>query len=375
MFGFILFGILCSIYGTLFVYYRYGWFKAEEALLSNHLLPLTKFSIIICARNEEQSISACLSSILKQNYPKDLYEVIVINDHSSDKTAAIVKSFQSIKLINLSDYVKHEINSYKKYGISIGVGVSNGEYIVTTDADCEVPVNWLRSFDNVIQRKKLVFITGPVSIKTQSGFLNKFESIDFMMLQGITVAAVATGLHPMSNGANLCYKKTVFEEVEGYQQIDEIASGDDLLLMQKIKEIYPDKIQYLKSKDAIVTTSGALTIKAFIRQRVRWASKGKFYKGWGFRFILLFVYFLNLLLLSVFVMGVFNATYLEIFLISITIKSSVELLVLYPAAIFFKKTRLLWYYIIFQPVHIFYMVVAGFFGNTSKYEWKARQVR
>lgn len=105
-----------------------------------------------------------------------------------------------------------------------------------------------------------------------------FQYIDFVSLQGITAASVSAGFHAMCNGANLAYRKDVFYRVNGFKGIDNIASGDDMLLMNKIKHEFPNAIGFLFSKDAIVSTSPMPDWKAFFNQRIRWASKADKYK-------------------------------------------------------------------------------------------------
>jgi cellulose synthase/poly-beta-1,6-N-acetylglucosamine synthase-like glycosyltransferase len=367
--------ILLIVYSGLFFYYRYWWGQAGNIKPDLSAVSKTRFSIIIPARNEALNIGACLSSIQQLNYPSDLFEVIVVDDHSDDNTAAIASGFPFVKLISLTDFIKDPVNSYKKQALGVAIKQSSGEYIITTDADCILSPNWLRSFDQIIQQKQPAFIAAPVIIENRSGWLNKFETIDFMMLQAITVAAVESGAHAMSNGANLCFKKSAFEAVRGYENVDTIASGDDMLLMQKIADQYPDQIAYCKSKEAIVRTRGTYTLRAFISQRIRWASKGKYYRGITLKMILLSVYILNLALAFCLCLAFYDYYYLKIFVVAIFFKTAIELLLMIPAAKFFDKKHLLNYYLPFQPLHILYMLIAGTFGNFGKYEWKGRRVR
>jgi cellulose synthase/poly-beta-1,6-N-acetylglucosamine synthase-like glycosyltransferase len=363
------------VYALLFLYYRYHWQRSSMQSYENVSTSGIFFSIIIPARNEEHNIAACLKAVFNLNYPSHLYEVIVVDDHSSDRTTEIVQSFPHVRLIRLSDHVEQAVNSYKKLAISTAIQQSRGEYIVTTDADCIVSPDWLMQFEKCIRGRKAVLIAAPVSVQDHPSLLNKFESLDFMMLQAITAAAVQSGVHSMANGANLCYRKSVFEEVEGFKQIDNIASGDDMLLLQKIAASYPSQIVYCHSKEAMVTTAGAPSLRAFINQRIRWASKGKYYENAVFKIILLFVYLLNLSLLIFFIAGFWNSLYMKLFLTAILIKAAIECILLFPASRFYNKRHLLWYYIPFQPFHLLYMVIAGTFGNLGKYPWKGRMVR
>lgn len=183
--------------------------------IPNTIVHQTTFSIIIPARNEALHIGNCLQSIVEQNYPDDLVEIIVIDDHSTDTTSEIVEQFRAkhynIKLIKLVDELNGEIlNSYKKKAIENAISYATGNWIITTDADCTAKPNWLKNYDAWIQTYNPVFVAAPVVFTNDKSVLQTFQFIDFMSLQGVTAASVNAGFHNMCNGANLAYKKDVF---------------------------------------------------------------------------------------------------------------------------------------------------------------------
>ena len=212
-----------------------------------------------------------------------------------------------------------------------------------------------------------------------------FQALDFMMLQGITGASVHKKIHSMCNGANLAYTKKAFEEVGGFSGIDNIASGDDMLLMHKIYKRYPDKVMFLKSKDAIVQTAPVSSISEFFNQRIRWASKADKYDDKRIFAVLLLVYLFNLVLLLLPILTLFNPGKLSIihyplsiinlWLLLLVLKTSIELIFLYPVAKFFGKQTMLWLFPLMQPFHILYTVIAGWLGKFGHYTWKERKVK
>ncbi|MEO5995101.1 MAG: glycosyltransferase [Chitinophagaceae bacterium] len=380
---FILFYItvaLLLMYGILIGYYHYAWKNIPEFSPKNFTgwKGNTKITVIIPARNEENNILHCLNSLVRQTYPLELLEIIVVNDHSTDNTEELVKNFPAInvKLINLSDYTHGKLlNSYKKKAIEVAVAAAKGELIVTTDADCTSSPDWIKCLAAYQELTHAALIVAPVKIESASSVLSIFQSVDFLTLQGITGASVSVKFHSMCNGANLTYEKKAFYEVGGFKNIDDIASGDDMLLMHKIVSRYPDRFFFVKAAAAIVTTQAASSWKAFLQQRIRWASKADKYNDKRIFIVLLMVYLLNLCLLVFLVAGLWNRIWSFFFLILLIGKTILEYSFIRNVAVFFKQHRLMVYFPFLQPLHIFYTVIAGWLGKFGSYEWKSRKVK
>lgn len=367
--------LLLIPYSVLLLLYRSWWSKTATLSVPDSFTATTTFTILIPARNEEKNIVDCLQSIQQLHYPKELIEVVVIDDFSDDATVTTAKQFEGVKVIELKELVKEKINSYKKKAIETGVEKATGNYIVTTDADCTVPANWLRNFAYIIEQQPTVFIAAPVAMKEENSFIKLFQSLDFLSLQGITAASVGAGFHSMCNGANLCYSKEAFYTVAGFKGVDHIASGDDMLLMHKLYSRFPAQVHYCKSADSIVLTNPVETVGEFFRQRIRWASKADKYDDKRIFWVLLLVYLLNVFFVALFIAACFNGSLWLLLATSLAFKIIVELVFLIPVARFYKKETLLWWFPFAQPFHIVYTVVAGWLGKFGKYEWKGRTVK
>lgn len=370
---------LTLCYSVLILFY-YTWFKRSQYFNPVETFSSKNcFSIIIPARDEEASIEKCVVSVLQNNYPKNLYEVIVVDDFSCDNTSRIVKKLQqqfaNLKLIELKKFIAVKLNSYKKKAIETAIAHSSYEWIVTTDADCKVGSQWLKLFDHFIQIYEPVFIAAPVKFHTNNSFLSIFQCLDFLSLQGITAASVSAGFHSMCNGANLAYKKEAFYTVNGFKGVDNIASGDDMFLMHKILQQFPNKTSYLFSRDAIVSTPPMPDLKSFINQRIRWASKATSYSDKKIFLVLLLVYFFNFCLLVLPIIAVFHRQLFFYWFILLFVKTGCELIFMIPVAKFFNQEKLLWLFPVMQPFHIVYTVGSGWLGKFGKYEWKGRKVR
>jgi cellulose synthase/poly-beta-1,6-N-acetylglucosamine synthase-like glycosyltransferase len=368
---------LFLLYAACLVFYRRAWLSLPLYKVPDGFAPRTQISVIIPARNEEENIGACLHSILAQDYPADLYEVIVVDDHSTDKTALVVSGETRARLISLSDHLiaGERLNAYKKKAIDIAIGLARGDLIVTTDADCVVEKTWLRLLAACYEETGALFIAAPVAYTGENSFLTIFQSLDFMTLQGITGASVYRKVHTMCNGANLAYSKDAFYEVGGFRNIDAIASGDDMLLMHKIHCRHPDRIRFLKAPGAIVRTAPMPTWKSFFNQRIRWASKADKYDDKRVIVVLALVYTWNLWFLAAGIGAFFEPRVLIAWIALLAAKTAVEMWFLEPVAKFFGKTRLLWYFPVAQPVHIAYTIIAGWLGKFGSYQWKGRQVK
>ncbi len=366
------------LYAVLMMVYREGW-KTQPIFISTQNKPSTKISIIIPARNEEHNIGVCLDAIIKQDYPKELYEVIVIDDHSTDNTAEIVNRYKSanVRCIRLSNHPSDNTIAYKKKALSIGIAASTGELIVTTDADCFAGLHWLQNIAAIYEQEKPVMIVAPVDFTSNGSIVQLFQSLDFMSMQGITAASHKLKLGNMSNGANLAFSREAYNAVDGYKGIDHLASGDDYLLMMKMQHAYPDKISYLKNTDAIVKTAPQPDWNSFIQQRIRWASKSGKYDDKKLTSILAFVYLYNVLIfISAFVSFVhLNTIYCYSFFALLLIKTVVELIYLAPVARFYNKRQKLLYFPLLQPLHVLYIVCAGLLGFIGVYKWKGRKVK
>jgi cellulose synthase/poly-beta-1,6-N-acetylglucosamine synthase-like glycosyltransferase len=372
----LIFFLLMIMYGWTVEQYRRGWINIPE-FTTDHSTPSTFISLVIPARNEQHNIARLIDSLVQLQYPNALWEVIIVDDHSTDETLPLLLK-QKHKLPNLqvmSIGGKQPVTGHKKAALATGVDASNGTLIVTTDADCTFEPKWLNTLASFYEKNSPVMIAAPVRLEGKKSFLSYFQQLDFTTLQGITGSAVEQKLHVLCNGANLAYEKKVFNDVGGFEGISHIASGDDMLLMQKFKALHPDQVRYLKSRDAIVTTGTALSWKAFFNQRIRWASKSTHYQDKKLFRILLLVFAVNLCFVIQFVLAWWmnlGFFFLFVFLLA---KMIIEFPLLQSVARFFNQTSTLKFFPVFQPVHILYTIIAGFLGKFGKFEWKGRLLK
>jgi cellulose synthase/poly-beta-1,6-N-acetylglucosamine synthase-like glycosyltransferase len=363
--------VFLFLYACLIFYYRKGWQSAHEPLVGKEH-GLSFISVIVAARNEEKNLPLLLDALQRQSYPSEFFEVIVVDDFSTDATMQLARNYPAKNVRVLQPFTK---GSSKKKAIETGVQAARGELVITTDADCIPGKNWIRSIQDFYARSQAAFIAAPVQYEHDESLWQSFQALDFLTLQGITAASVSTGFHAMCNGANLAYRKQAFIDVKGYEGIDSIATGDDMLLMYKIREMAPDKVFYLKNREAIVRTQPMYRLRDFIMQRKRWASKTLVYDDQRIIAILVFVYLFNCFFPVLLLTGFFNPLYWLAATGFWILKTVIEAPFVYSVSKFYGEQKLMRYFFLFQPLHIFYTVALGLISQFGRYEWKGRKTK
>jgi len=362
---------LFYVFFTLGLYYywsRISVFKFPE------YPPHTSLSVIIPVRNEAENIGLLLKDIEKQNYPRSLFEVLVVNDFSEDQTAQVVEDFFRNSCLNgkLIQTAVFDKLQGKKAALVTGIKQASGTLILTTDGDCRVGKDWLRSIAAFYEEKGFKLITAPVFFIKKPGLFSRMQFLEFSTLIGAGAATLQAGFPSMCNGANLAFEKKTFAEVKGYAGNEAVASGDDEFLLHKISKKFPGKSGFLKSIEAIVETTAPATINSFYNQRKRWASKWAFYKNPANKILAVCVFAFNFCFVALLVFFLAGLLSLPEFLLLYASKFLVEFVFLYKVLLFSKKEFNWMAFIILQFIYPFYV---SFFAITNKagtYYWKGR---
>jgi len=366
--------LLTGLYLFVLVYLIIGWARLKKPKF-NGAVPSTKVTVMIAARNEEERIRYTIDDLLVQDYPKHLTEIIMVDDHSIDKTAQIIRSYEDrgIKLLQLNE--DKPLNSYKKKAIARAIDLSTGTLMVATDADCRMGPRWLSTIVDYYEMNNPVMISSPVAYFEERSLFEYLQTLEFSYLIGIGAAFIGNGRASTCNGANFAYRKDVFYEVGGFKGIDDLASGDDELLLQKVAVSYPGKIGFLKSNDAVVYTHAKHTLKEFLQQRRRWASKSTKYKDKKVVALAVCIWLFNVSLLVNGALSFYDIYFFKVFALQFLMKYIFEVAFLLPITSFFKRVKLVGLLLLLSPMHIVYFVYIGLLGNTRKYVWKDRVVR
>lgn len=367
---------LTAFYCCLIAFFYVGLLAIILRTKRQNKLPISSiqnsFSIVISARNEAGFISKCLQSIINQNYNLEKFEIIVINDHSIDDTLTVINQFKHqnsiplhrdhISIIDLADFDKID---NKKQAITKGIEQAQFDYIILTDADCTRGDNWLKTINQFINISAPKMVYAPVEFAAKNIF-EKLQALEFAGLVGVGAAAMELKYPNMCSAANLILEKAVFFEVNGYADNMHVISGDDEFLMHKIFKKYPNQVQFLHQKEAIVLTGANGTLNQLTEQRKRWVSKSTKYENRYITFILVMAYFYNISM----VVNLFIDWHLAFN--QIIFKMIIEGIFLVTILKLFGKTKLILLLPLAEIFHVLYVIIIGIWANFGTYNWKGR---
>lgn len=355
----------------------YG-FKKVKILSDSNTTPALHFSIIIPFRNESSNLPFLLESIQALNYPREMFEIIFINDESDDNSEKIIR-----KSINTNDFSiqliqnKRSSNSPKKDAISEGIKHAQFNWIITTDADCTFTANWLKTLDSFISsvshKINPMMICGPVLYISDGSFLKEFQQLDGLSLQAVTMGSFGLDHPILCNGANMAYRKNAFVEVQGFSGNDHLASGDDIFLMEKFKTAFPNQVLFLKSRNAVVFTKPQPSWKSVILQRIRWASKTSQQKNIFSQTLGIVVLIVNIIFLILPILVFLDYKNSFPYLILLLLKTLADYFLVRKTVAFFNLNPNFFKFLYFPYIYSGIIILVLFGSFKGNYSWKDRQ--
>ncbi|MEO5642955.1 MAG: glycosyltransferase [Bacteroidia bacterium] len=347
------------------------YFTFSSQRNTEEFLPQNFISVILPVRNEEKNIAVCLESLDALDYPKSLYEIILVNDHSTDRTKAIAEQFSKL-MPNLRLLDNLPGSQGKKAAITLGIKTAKGNFIATTDGDCIVPEEWLTNIAEAFEIRRAVFIAGPVAYKKRFQLFRDVLQIEQVVMQIVSAGAMNMGFPLMCSGANLAYTKQFFIDSGGYEH-DRFVSGDDMMLMLKTKQLKKDKVHFITKKNSIVRTNPATGFSEAIQQRSRWISKFSAYRSGVTGIVGVLVFLANFMLPLLALISLWSGPVFGVFLTALAGKMLVDLLLLSLAVPFFREPRLL---LLAPSGEVFYSILALITTCarcTGSFSWKGRK--
>jgi cellulose synthase/poly-beta-1,6-N-acetylglucosamine synthase-like glycosyltransferase len=331
-----------------------GFFKIK-AQKSQTFSSYKNFSIVVVYRNEKENLPQLLNTFEKLDYPKENFEILMLDDGSDE-----FFDFSSYNLPIKTIKNQRTTASPKKDAITLAIDYANYEWLVLTDADCIVDQLWLKTLNNYLHGSpEKQMVCGPVFIASPHHFLSAFQAWDFISLQATTMGSFGLNRPFMCNGANMAFTKTIFKTVDGYTGNNQMASGDDVFLLQKIFDVKPASLGYLFHTDFFVRTKAVESFKHLIAQRVRWGSKAKAYSS-------IWSKYLSLLIGLISIVFVWRLLVLDFWFVSIKLFID-GLFLIYFAKQFGQKIKYLLPSLLLYPFVVIGVLLRSFF----KMGWKA----
>ncbi len=335
--------------------------------------PKTEFSIVVPFRNEEKNLPRLLESIKNINYPEAFFEVILVDDFSDDNSQSLIYKWRMANptfKITLIESVRMT-GSPKKDAILRAIPIAVSDWIITTDADCSLPPEWLSTYNGYILSNDVSMIAGPVVYDTKFSFLHLFQQADLLSLQAATIGSFGIGKAFMCNGANLAYTKKLFNELSGFSGNSKIPGGDDVFLLQKATASVPEKVHYLKSRNSIVATNPAVSWKELFNQRVRWASKASFYQSDYAEALSVVVFLGNLITIVAVILALGGFMDFRHLIAIAAIKVTADWILMFKANSLLRNGRF-FLPLLSSVIYPFFCVAVAVYSLFGSYQWKGR---
>lgn len=365
--------IVSSIYLIYLITISYvirGWLKIPTTKQLTTSVA-QKVSVVIAYRSEAKNIINCLNAFEKQTLNKADFELILVNDHSEDNSKMLIENFRKTSQLLILTYDLVE-NTSKKEALTLGIKNASHPIIACTDADCEVPENWIKNIA-ISFNDNTAMLLGPVVFSTNKNSVSIFQELDMLAIQGITFGMLQHQQPILNNGANIAFLKSDFDLVGGFDKHN-TPSGDDIFLLEKFKSKNLT-IKGLLAKNHIVATSPQANWNSFMQQRLRWASKSSYYSDKNLIYFSSVVYVSNLIQILIYLRIALVDSFTTIGIILLFSKWLIDFILLYLAAKFFDKTKVLKYVIAMQIIYPFYVVFIGLLSALIPFNWKERKYK
>ena len=368
--------LICFIYSTQILLYEKAWNKISKNKEVNNN---DKISVVVACRNEEKNIKNLRKDVMHQNFDKERFQFIIVDDHSEDKTLEILYK-ESEKWDNLHIVCMNDDEIGKKNAIRKGVRFTKGDVILCTDADCKIQENWIKTMLSNFTNKHIKFVAGPVKYSSEDNFLNKFQSLELISLVSSGAAAIQRKKSTICNGANLAFRRKEYNEIP--LDVFHDFSTDDVSLLNYFKNHYKDGILFSRDLDSIVETNSNSDLISQFKQKLRWISNSKTTRDLQSFYVASVVFLMNSLISILLVLSLWSvfSGYEEIHIILINlfvavfIKYVTDYLFLKVVLDFFRRKDLLIYLLPFEIINAIYTVVIVPLSLISFPKWKGRRI-
>lgn len=336
---------------------------------NKHLFTVT---LIVSIRNEEQNLPDLADCLLKQEYPRDKLQIILINDRSTDHSAEFIDNLAAknnhVTAIHIHDI--HENFAPKKRAIDRAVKQAAGEILLFTDADGRPGSNWISAMvENFDENTGMVLGYAPYfHSDNYKGLRNDLLALEYFSHAAVALATTGLNYPVTCVGTNLAYRKKVYEQLDGFGKFKSIHTGDDDLFLQRVREETEWEVAYATSPDSFVYNIPPETWRKFYNQRIRYGSKGFLYPK-RISATLVAFYLFNLFILFLAGLALKFPPAIAVFAGMFFMKALFDYHFLSNAARKLSHQKLLDRYWIAAILHVPYILYFGLMAQIQKFEW------
>jgi len=360
-------------YVLLMATLRYGWGRVRQVRLGVKPAAVgTQISVVIPMRNEAGYVNRLFKALALQDYPAERWEVIVVNDHSQDATRELLNQWATHPKFRLHILESGVGEAGKKAALSRGIARASGELIVTTDADCRMGPAWLTSLAACYEQHTPHLIFAPVLFEERSPFFfTRLQSLEHLTLLATAAGSSQLGRALFCNAANMAFPRRVFYRLDDPMG-RHFASGDDTMMLLKMKKMDPAKVVFHPRREAMVLTEPMTRFGDFWNQRKRWASKSRHYRDPDILTTGVVVLLTNLCLVFLLAGSFFSSVFTGPLLTGFAVKMAIDALLVWPVMKYYNRQHLAWTFIPGQLLYPFYSSLSAIAGRMSGFTWKNR---
>jgi cellulose synthase/poly-beta-1,6-N-acetylglucosamine synthase-like glycosyltransferase len=357
-------------YAGLIVAFTIGLKRALPQALSQNDIGMP-ISVVVAFKDEALNLPNLLEAMVHQSFPTEKFEVILVNDHSTDASASIVKRYCTLnsifRVIDLP-----ESKAGKKAAIAFGISSATHPLIAITDADCIPSFWWLKAISSEAKKGSALML-GPVIMVSTGNYTQKFQALEYSSLMASAAGSCGVGHPVIASSANLAFRNDLLN-ISEITLNPKVTSGDDMFLLHHAKRFDKNKISFLGSRNAIVKTSTVATLQKAMTQRKRWASKSIYYRDFDTIVTGFIVLLFNLSLVLLLIASLFSIRNLYYFILLLLIKTLVDFVLLCKYLSFVEQKELLKVFLPLQLAYPFYIAYSFFAGVFIKVSWKGRRI-
>ncbi|HCX72403.1 MAG TPA: hypothetical protein DHM37_01665 [Candidatus Cloacimonas sp.] len=358
--------VLAGLYAAILLFFWLGNIFSKN---NSKTKVKNKFSVIIAARNEANNLPHLLLKLKEQSYPTEDFEIIVANDRSTDDTAKILENWQNkltnLKIVTVQKNDEHLVG--KKKALQTAIEVAKYNIFAFTDADCLPGSHWLQELNRAFD-EKTDLVAGYSPLLGKQNLVYKLKNLERAAIFAVTAGSFFWNWGITCTGRNLAYRRDIFQKSGGFRGIGKIRSGDDDLMLLKMRK-YIRKMRFMFASAATVPAKDNTSSQAQINLETRRASKFQYYPA-DIKLLALLVFIFYLGLSVSFILLLLGNFSLKLFFLLLILKIIPEFMLISTFLIKIGRLKLISLFPLAELLYLPYFIFFALKGTWGKYRWK-----